>query len=49
MVETSASSISILRFDFKSIIKTKTGDLKKVLIEFKKLNKCSMSCGLDGI
>jgi hypothetical protein len=39
MVETSASSISILRFDFKSIIKTKTGDLKKVLIELQKVKQ----------
>ena len=34
--ENTASSISILRFDFKAIIKTKTGELKKVLIELQK-------------
>ena len=34
--ENPASSISILRFDFKAIIKTKTGTLKKVLIELQK-------------
>lgn len=34
--ETPASSVSILRFDFKAVIKTNTGDLKKVLIELQK-------------
>ena len=34
--ENTASSISILRFDFKAIIKTKTGELKKALIELQK-------------
>ena len=34
--ESSASSISILRFDFKAIIKSKTGEIKKVLIELQK-------------
>ena len=35
-IENTASSISILRFDFKAIIKTKTGEHKKVLIELQK-------------
>ena len=34
--ENTASSVSILRFDFKAIIKTNTGELKKVLIELQK-------------
>ena len=34
--ETPASSVSILRFDFKAVIKTNTGELKKVLIELQK-------------
>lgn len=34
--ENQMSSISILRFDFKAIIKTPTGELKKVLIELQK-------------
>ena len=34
--ENSGSSISILRFDFKAIIKTKTGEQKKALIELQK-------------
>lgn len=34
--ETPINNISILRFDFKAIIKTKTGELKKVLIELQK-------------
>ena len=38
-VETSASSVSILRFDFKATIKTSTGDTKKVLIELQKAKK----------
>ncbi len=33
VMETSASSVSILRFDFKAVIRTATGELKKVLIE----------------
>ena len=35
-IENTASSVSILRFDFKAIIKTKTGEHKKVLIELQK-------------
>ncbi|MCU0393432.1 MAG: hypothetical protein MUE81_20150, partial [Thermoflexibacter sp.] len=35
-IETVGSSVSILRFDFKAIIKTETGALKKVLIELQK-------------
>ena len=34
--ETPASSVSILRFDFKAVIKTNTGEVKKVLIELQK-------------
>ncbi len=34
--ESPASSVHILRFDFKAVIKTQTGDLKKVLIELQK-------------
>ena len=34
--ENPTSTISILRFDFKAIIKTNTGDIKKVLIELQK-------------
>ena len=34
--ERSGSSVSILRFDFKAVIKTQTGELKKVLIELQK-------------
>ena len=34
--ESSASSVSILRFDFKAIIKSPSGELKKVLIELQK-------------
>ena len=34
--ENPAGSINILRFDFKAIIKTKTGEPKKVLIELQK-------------
>ena len=34
--ENPAGSINILRFDFKAIIKTKTGESKKVLIELQK-------------
>ena len=34
--ENTASSVSILRFDFKAIIKTKTGEVKKALIELQK-------------
>ena len=34
--ENSSGSVSILRFDFKAIIKTKTGELKKALIELQK-------------
>ena len=34
--ETPASSVSILRFDFKAVIKTNTGGSKKVLIELQK-------------
>ena len=34
--ENTASSVSILRFDFRAIIKTNTGDTKKVLIELQK-------------
>ncbi len=34
--ESSASSVSILRFDFKAIIKSSSGELKKVLIELQK-------------
>jgi hypothetical protein len=36
ITENSASSVSILRFDFKAVIKTNSGDLKKVLIELQK-------------
>ena len=35
-IENTASSVSILRFDFKAIIKTKTEEHKKVLIELQK-------------
>ena len=35
-MENQASSVSILRFDFKAVIKTNTGELKKVLIELQK-------------
>ena len=35
-MENQASSVSILRFDFKAVIKTQTGELKKVLIELQK-------------
>jgi hypothetical protein len=35
-VETVGSSVNILRFDFKAVIKTAEGDLKKVLIELQK-------------
>jgi hypothetical protein len=34
--ETPASSVSILRFDFKAVIKSPTGEMKKVLIELQK-------------
>jgi hypothetical protein len=34
--ESQASSVSILRFDFKAIIKTKSGEYKKALIELQK-------------
>ncbi|MBL7814332.1 MAG: hypothetical protein JNL70_04925 [Saprospiraceae bacterium] len=34
--ENTAASISILRFDFKAVLKTKTGELKKALIELQK-------------
>jgi hypothetical protein len=34
--ENTAASVSILRFDFKAVIKTKSGELKKVLIELQK-------------
>ncbi len=34
--ENTGRSVSILRFDFKAIIKTKTGEQKKVLIELQK-------------
>ena len=36
VTESSASSVSILRFDFKAIIKSSSGELKKVLIELQK-------------
>ncbi len=36
VTESSASSVSILRFDFKAVIKTQVGDIKKVLIELQK-------------
>ncbi len=36
VTESSASSVSILRFDFKAIIKSPSGELKKVLIELQK-------------
>ena len=35
-IEAVGSSVSILRFDFKAIIKTGQGDLKKILIELQK-------------
>ena len=34
--ENESGNISILRFDFKAVIKTKTGEIKKVLIELQK-------------
>ena len=34
--ETTESNISILRFDFKAVVKTEGGELKKVLIELQK-------------
>jgi hypothetical protein len=34
--ETTGNNVSILRFDFKAVIKTNTGELKKVLIELQK-------------
>lgn len=34
--ETAASSVSILRFDFKAVMKTNNGESKKVLIELQK-------------
>jgi hypothetical protein len=34
--ETPASSVSILRFDFKAVIKTNIGETKKILIELQK-------------
>ena len=37
--ESSASSVSILRFDFKAIIKSPSGELKKVLIELQKVKQ----------
>ena len=36
VTESSASSVSILRFDFKAVIKTPSGEIKKVLIELQK-------------
>ncbi len=36
ITENSASSVSILRFDFKAVIKTPSGELKKILIELQK-------------
>ncbi len=36
ITENSASSVSILRFDFKAVIKTNSGELRKVLIELQK-------------
>jgi hypothetical protein len=35
-IETAGSSVNILRFDFKAVIKTATGEIKKVLIELQK-------------
>lgn len=37
--ESSAGSVSILRFDFKAVIKSNTGELKKVLIELQKVKQ----------
>jgi hypothetical protein len=34
--ENTAASVSILRFDFKAVVKTKSGELKKALIELQK-------------
>ena len=34
--ENPSGSVSILRFDFKALVRTKTGELKKVLIELQK-------------
>ena len=34
--ETTGSNVNILRFDFKAVIKTNTGEIKKVLIELQK-------------
>jgi hypothetical protein len=34
--ETTGNNINILRFDFKAVIKTNTGEIKKVLIELQK-------------
>ncbi len=34
--ESAASSVHILRFDFKAVIKTNTGEFKKILIELQK-------------
>lgn len=39
--EMPASSINILRFDFKAVISTETGELKKVLIELQKAKHLS--------
>lgn len=36
ITENTASSVSILRFDFKAVIKSSSGELKKVLIELQK-------------
>ena len=36
VTESSASSVSVLRFDFKAVIKTPSGEIKKVLIELQK-------------
>ncbi|NJN34034.1 MAG: hypothetical protein HC817_07070 [Saprospiraceae bacterium] len=38
-MESPASRISIMRFDFKAIIKTNTGELKKTLIELQKVKQ----------
>ena len=37
--ENESGTINILRFDFKAVIKTKTGEIKKVLIELQKAKK----------
>jgi hypothetical protein len=39
ITENSPSNLNVLRFDFKATIETKTGELKKVLIELQKLKQ----------